>query len=264
MKFNKIMILAVASLLIGSAMTLSATPVVSQGETTVMGSDDDSKSEKKDKKKKEKKKKKDKEVKTPEEVLALIKAIEWKKPEKSGLEIDTYYNDADEFFKLIKDVDNSVSLFKVCKAVSPNGQSIIAPVDIRTGQIRHKNEAFAQVAEASLFATNLALMSTTLAAGAVTHAIQIGQDAIPFVGDPARKAANVNIAKAVKIFPLLKNLIDTQNGMMKRYFKQNENVETTDSVSEALAVGEIDFNELSEYPMSDEDLEKYIKDEEGV
>ena len=54
--------------------------------------------DKKKKNKKEKKKHKDKEVKSPEEILAMIKALEWTKPPLTGTNIDEYYSTADEFF----------------------------------------------------------------------------------------------------------------------------------------------------------------------
>lgn len=265
MRLKKLTVMALVSIMAATALPVAATVMGSSTQTEITStSGDDEGTPKKDKKKdkkKEKKKKKEKEVKTPEEVLEMLKGIKWTKPAKSGLDVDSYYNDADEFFSLIKTVDEKVSLFKVCKVVDPNGNYIIAPVDIKSGAIRHKNEAFAQVTEASLFATDLTLMTTTLAAGAVAHSVQIAQDAIPFVGNAERKAANVQIAKAVKVFPMLKDLIDSQRNMLNRYFKQNANVETTDSVTDALAMGEIDFNDLETMEMSEEELEQYIAEE---
>lgn len=263
MQIKKMTAIALVSVMTATALPVAATVMgnPSRSEVTVSASDDkdSGKDAKKDKKKKDKKKKKEKEVKSPEEILAAIKALEWKKPATSGLEVDAYYKEADEFFAAVKSIDEKVSLFKVCKVELPD-TVLIVPVDIRTGQVRRKNEAFAQVAESALFATDLTLMTTSLAAGAVAHAIQIGQDAIPFVGNAERKAANVQIAKAVKVFPMLKSLIDSQNGMLKRYFKQNANVETTDSVSDAMAVGAVDFSELESLgrDLTPEELEAQI------
>ena len=218
--------------------------------------------DKKKKKEKKKEKKKDKEVKSPEEILAMIKALEWTKPPLTGTKIDEYYTTADEFFKNLKQVDEDVHIFKVCKITSPSGESTIAPVEIRTGEVRHKSEAVHQVTQSVTYGSTVALQSATLATMTIGYADQIAKDAIPFVGDPDRKKANVQIAKSVKAFKLLKNLIDSQRNMMDRYFKANANVETTDSVSEAIAVGDVDFMDVME--MSDEELAAYMEAEENA
>lgn len=224
---------------------------------------DDEGADSKDKKKKKKKeKKKDKEVKSPEEILAMIKALEWTKPPLTGTKIDEYYSTADEFFKNLKQVDEDVHIFKVCKITSPSGESTIAPVELRTGAVRHKSEAVNQVTQSVTYGSTVALQSATLATMTIGYADQIAKDAIPFVGDPDRKKANVQIAKSVKAFKLLKNLIDSQRNMMDRYFKANANVETTDSVSEAIAVGDVDFMDVME--MSDEELAAYMEAEENA
>lgn len=258
-----------ALFLVTCAFSVNAFAVDGNVETAVVIScdeqtDDSSKeSDGKDKRKKKKgKKKKDKEAKSPEEIMAMIMALEWKKPAKSGLDVDKYYDEADQFFKLIKSVDQRVPLFKVYKITSPSGESTIAPVDIKTGEVRHKNEATNQVLESVSFGADLALQSTSLAAGALTYSVQIAQDAIPFVGNAERKTANVQIAKAVKTFPLLKQLIDSQRNMMDRYFKQNANIEANDSVSEAITTGDIDF--LDTIDMSDEELAAYMEAEEAA
>lgn len=224
---------------------------------------DDKGTDSKDKKKKKKKeKKKDKEVKSPEEILAMIKTLEWTKPPLTGTKIDEYYSTADEFFKNLKQVDEDVHIFKVCKITSPSGESTIAPVELRTGAVRHKSEAANQVMQSVSYGSTVALQSATLATMTIGYADQIAKDAIPFVGDPDRKKANVQIAKSVKAFKLLKNLIDSQRNMMDRYFKANANVETTDSVSEAIAVGDVDFMDVME--MSDEELAAYMEAEENA
>ena len=112
------------------------------------------------------------------------------------------------------------------------------------------------------YGSTVALQSATLATMTIGYADQIAKDAIPFVGDPDRKKANVQIAKSVKAFKLLKNLIDSQRNMMDRYFKANANVEITDSVSEAIAVGDVDFMDVME--MSDEELAAYMEAEENA
>lgn len=218
--------------------------------------------DKKKGKKKEKKKKKEKEIKSPEEIIAMIKDFEWTKPPLTGTKIDEYYSTADEFFKNLKQVDEEIRLFKVCKITSPSGESTIAPVDLRTGAVRHKNEAASQVMQAVSFGATLGLQSSALALMTVGCVDQIAKDAIPLVGDPVRKKANVQIAKSVKAFKLLKSLIDSQRNMMDRYFKANANVETTDSVSEAIAVGDVDFMDVME--MSDEELAAYMEAEENA
>ena len=166
------------------------------------------------------------------------------------------------FFFNLKQVDEDVHNFKVCKITSPSGESTIAPVELRTGTVRHKFEAGDQVMQSVSYGSTVALQSAALATMTIGYADQITKDAIPFVGDPERKKANVQIAKSVKAFKLLKNLIDSQRNMMDRYFKANANVETTDSVSEAIAVGDVNFMDVME--MSDEELAAYMEAEENA
>ena len=123
----------------------SGAVAVSSGMEAVQAGDDDS-NDGKEKKKKEKKKKnkKEKTPKTAEEIIALLQGLEWKKPAKSGLEVDKYYDEADEFFKMLKTVADSVTIYKPMKVVTPSGKTEIVPVDA-AGNVRHKNEAFNQV-----------------------------------------------------------------------------------------------------------------------
>ena len=98
----------------------SGAVAVSSGMEAVQAGDDDS-NDGKEKKKKEKKKKnkKEKTPKTAEEIIALLQGLEWKKPAKSGLEVDKYYDEADEFFKMLKTVADSVTIYKPMKVVTP-------------------------------------------------------------------------------------------------------------------------------------------------
>lgn len=238
----------------------SGAVAVSSGMEAVQAGDDDS-SDGKEKKKKEKKKKKKKEKtpKTAEEIIALLQGLEWKKPAKSGLEVDKYYDEADEFFKMLKTVADSVTIYKPMKVVTPSGKTEIVPVDA-AGNVRHKNEAFDQVMESVSYGISLTTRSTLLAAETLVHAVQIGQDAIPLLGNSERKAANVQIAKATKAFPLLKQLMDSQRSMAKRYFRP-ANVEVNDSVDEAIVSDDVDFMETME--MTDEELDAYISAEQA-
>lgn len=206
------------------------------------------KAEKKDKKKKDKKKKKQRSV---EEILADLQALPWDKPEKSGLAIDAWYDEADGFFEMVRGVDDKVALYTIRAVVSESGDTVLAPVD-KHGVIRHRNEAFDQVAQSVSYVAELLLKSTALAAGTVTHAIQIGQDAIPMVGNSARKKANTQIAKATKAIPLLKEIVGTQNNMMKKYKELNYKVSSNDADVEAMAELNIDFNDCLQ--MTDEEL----------
>lgn len=258
MKLRRLTPISAILFLYGVSSPIAAVSVNSNSEISLTSQQDNK--EKKEKKKKEKKKK---EVKSPEEILKRIKDLEWKKPPIYGKnevsqpnEVNKYYDDADKFFNLLKNVDQRVTLYKVCKIVSPSGESVIAPVEISTGAIRHTNEAIAQVMESIGYGTELGLQSTLLGTEAALNSVQIAADAVPFIGDPNRKAANGQITKALKAFPLLKELINSQLKMMNRYFKNNANVETTDSVTDAIATGDVDFMEVLN--MSDEELEEYI------
>ena len=70
----------------------------------------------------------------------------------------------------------------------------------------------------------------------------------------------MQIAKATKAFPLLKQLMDSQSSMAKRYFRP-ANVEVNDSVDEAIVSNDVDFMETME--MTDEELDAYIAAEQA-
>lgn len=220
----------------------------------------ENKKDKKDKKDK-KKKKKDKKQRSLAEVLADLQALEWNKPAKSGLDVDKWYDEADEFFALVKGIEDNVPLFTICKVSSPDGTTIIAPVD-KNGTIRHRNEAFEQVALGVLYGTNVALQATNLGLGTATYAVQIAQDAIPMVGDSARKKANVQIAKAVKAIPLLKEIVTTQNNMMNKYKEMNFNLSSGDI--DVTAMAELNIDPENTLSMTDEDMNAFLADEEAA
>lgn len=218
------------------------------------------KKDKKDKKDKDKKKKKKKDKKAPrkvEEVLADLQALEWDKPAKSGLEIDQWYDEADEFFKLVRGIEDNVPLYSL-KAISVGDSILVLPVD-KTGTVRHRKESFEQVALGVLYGTNLALQATNLALGTVNNSVQIGLDAVPLVGDAKRKKANVQIAKATKAIPLLKEIVTTQNNMMKKYMEMNYNVTGDDAAVEAMKELNVDFDDMETW--TEEDYQAYLAGE---
>lgn len=208
-----------------------------------------------DKKKKDKKKK-DKKHRTVEEVVADLQALEWNKPPKSGLEIDKWYDEADEFFKLVRGIEDNVPLYSLRVVTNESGtKKIVAPVD-KNGVVRHRKESFEQVALGVLYGTNVALQATNLALGLVTYADQIGIDAIPVVGDGVRKKANMQIAKATKAIPLLKEIVTTQNNMMKKYMEMNYDVTGSDADVEGMKELNVDFDNM--ITQSDDELEAYL------
>ena len=246
-------------------IVLVAALMVVPSAVAAMSADDATRTEqtekKKDEKKKDKKKKKkDKKQRSVSEVLADLQALEWDKPAKSGLDVDKWYDEADEFFKLVKGIEENVPLYTICKVTSPDGTTIIAPVD-KNGTIRHRNEAFEQVALGVLYGTNVTLQATNLGLGTAVHALQIGQDAIPLVGDASRKKANVQIAKATKAIPLLKEIVTTQNNMMNKYKELNFNLTSGDM--DVTAMEELNIDPENTLTMTDEEMNAYLEAEAG-
>ena len=196
---------------------------------------------KKDKKKKEKKKKEQKSV---QEVIAELKSIEWVKPAPSGdATYDKMFDSADQFITKMKNVDNEITLYSIGIVVSESGDSILAPIDTQ-GNIKTKKEANAQTLAAVGFAADMTLNSTDLALMVANCAIQIGQDAIPFVGNADRKKANVQIAKATKGFKLLTDLIGTQRKIMEKYMATNSDLKSGDVDVEALQEMNVDVENV--------------------
>lgn len=276
---RKTVLTAIAALLLSTGYTLTASihrVNPSPGISATISADDETeqerkareKAEKELRKKEEKERKarekaekelakKNKEPKTADEIIALLQAIEWKKPAPSGLDVDRYYDKADEFFTLLRTVSDSVTIYRPVKVTTPSGRVEVLPVD-NTGKFRKKGEAFDQALETAGYMVSLTTQSAVLAAETLAHSVQIAQDAIPFVGNKDRKAANVQIAKATKAFPLLKQLMNSQRNMAQRYFRP-KNVEITDSVDEVITTEEIDFMETQD--MTDEELNAYIEAE---
>lgn len=260
---KKVILPLLAALLFAPALN-AASLADDKAEQTEQTEQKDKKDEKKKKKDKKKKEKKDKKQRSVAEVLADLQALEWDKPAKSGLEIDKWYDDADDFFKLVRGIDDNVPLYSICKVTSPDGTTIIAPVD-KNGVIRHRNEAFEQVALGVLYGTNVTLSGANLALGTAVHAIQIGQDAIPFVGNADRKKANVQIAKATKAIPLLKEIVTTQNNMMNKYKEMNFKLSSSDD--EVTAMAELNIDPEKTLELSDEAMNEYLAGEaegEGI
>lgn len=196
---------------------------------------------KKEKKKKEKKKKEQKSV---QEVITELKNIEWVKPARSGdADYDKMFDSADQFITKIKNVDKEITLYSIGIVVSESGDSILAPIDAQ-GNIRAKKEANAQTLAAVSYATDMAFNSTDLALMVANCAFQIGQDAIPLVGNAERKKANVQIAKATKGFKLLNDLIGTQRKIMEKYMATNSDLKSGDVDVEALQEMNVDVENV--------------------
>lgn len=199
---------------------------------------------KKDNKKKGKEKKKKKEQKNVQEVIAELKNIEWKKPAPSGdSSYDKMFESADQFITKIKSIDDEVTLYSIGIVVSESGDSILAPIDAK-GTIRAKKEANAQTLAAVNYAADMTLKSADLALMVAGCAIQIGQDAIPLVGNAERKKANVQIAKATKGFKLLTDLIGTQRKIMEKYMATNSDLKSGDVDVEALQEMNVDVENV--------------------
>ena len=196
---------------------------------------------KKDKKKKEKKKKDQKSV---QEVIIELKNIEWTKPAPSGdSNYDKMFDSADQFITKIKNVDNDITLYSIGIVVSESGDSILAPIDTQ-GNIKTKKEANAQTLAAVQYAADMTLNSADLALMVANCAIQIGQDAIPLVGNADRKKANVQIAKATKGFKLLTDLIGTQRKIMEKYMATNSDLKSGDVDVEVLQEMNVDVENV--------------------
>lgn len=220
---------------------------VSKDEKEQVNAKNDNK--KKEKKKKEKKKKEQKSV---QEVITELKNIEWEKPAPSGdANYDKMFDSADQFINKIKNVDNEVTLYSIGIVVSASGDSILAPIDTQ-GNIRAKKEANAQTLAAVEYAAEMTLNSADLALMVASCAFQIGQDAIPFVGNADRKKANVQIAKATKGFKLLSDLIGTQRKIMEKYMATNSDLKSGDVDVEALQEMNVDIENVIN--LSDDDF----------
>lgn len=220
---------------LGGSLHMYATPV--QNEET-----EQKENKKKEKKKKEKKKKKDQ--KNVQDVITELKNIEWSKPAPSGdSSYDKMFDSADQFITKIKNVDNEVTLYSIGIVVSESGDSILAPIDAN-GNIKAKKEANAQTLAAVNYAADMTLKSADLAIMVTGCAFQIGQDAIPLVGNSDRKKANVQIAKATKGFKLLADLIGTQRKIMEKYMATNSDLKSGDVDVEALQEMNVDVENV--------------------
>lgn len=194
-----------------------------------------------------------------QDILKELHALEWERPERSGLEIDKWYTDADSIFAQIRDIENRISFYTL-QPVASSTDTIIAPVD-KDGNIRHRGETWSQVINGSLYATELSARVAALGTATALHAVQIGQDAIPGIGNKQRKKANTQIAKLVKIFPLIKELTSSQYNLFKRYNELNYIVTGNNDAVQAMEDIGVDFANLNTMP--DDELEAYIQAQQG-
>ena len=209
-----------------------------------------------ERKKKEKKERKDRRRLNPQEIIGDIKAIEWVRPARTGEKIDEMYDDADKFFKMVKSVEDSVPIYTIRLVVSESGDSILAPVDNR-GKIKHRKESWEQVGKSVMYGTDVSLQGTLLATDMITFGPEIL--AISLLGPSDQKAANKQISKGVKAFKLLKELIDSQNNMMKKYMEINYNLSSGNVDVETMNDLNINFDDAM--VMSDEELEAWLEQE---
>ena len=214
------------------------------------------KKEEAERKKKEKKERKDRRRLNPQEIIGDIKAIEWVRPARTGEKIDEMYDDADKFFKMVKSVEDSVPIYTIRLVVSESGDSILAPVDNR-GKIKHRKESWEQVGKSVMYGTDVSLQGTLLATDMITFGPEIL--AISLLGPSDQKAANKQISKGVKAFKLLKELIDSQNNMMKKYMEINYNLSSGNVDVETMNDLNINFDDAM--VMSDEELEAWLEQE---
>lgn len=214
------------------------------------------KKEEAERKKKEKKERKDRRRLNPQEIIGDIKAIEWVRPARTGEKIDEMYDDADKFFKMVKSVEDSVPIYTIRLVVSESGDSILAPVDNR-GKIKHRKESWEQVGKSVMYGTDVSLQGTLLATDMITFGPEIL--AISLLGPSDQKVANKQISKGVKAFKLLKELIDSQNNMMKKYMEINYNLSSGNVDVETMNDLNINFDDAM--VMSDEELEAWLEQE---
>lgn len=219
------------------------------------------KADKKGKKDKKKKEKKKKERRNPQEIIDDLKSIEWEKPAPSGdAAYDDMFKTADEFITMLRNVDDYVTIYSIRIITNESGVSRLGAYD-NNGNFRSKKEANAQTLAAVEYGTSVGLTSATLAVQVAANAINIGQDAIPFVGDPKRKKANMQIAKATKGFKLLQELIGTQRKIMEKYLETNSDLSSGDVDVEALAEMNVDVNDIIN--VSDDEFNALWEQENG-
>jgi hypothetical protein len=172
--------------------------------------------------------KKSKEDKKQMTLLERIESIKWDSPSRLDgskyAKLNQMYNYADSFYAMIQAMPDSVPLYEIRKVYnSSKGDTILAPVNIRTNELAPSKRAAEQSLNGLTYVLNITLWTEKMAASLIANAEQVAIDATP-LGSKERKTANKQIAGFCKIFPTICTAIRQQSRLMTEYKKQNESL----------------------------------------
>jgi hypothetical protein len=209
--------------------------------------------------------KKSKENKKQMTLLERIESIKWDSPTRQEgsnyASLNLMYNYADSFYTMIQAMPDSVPLYEIRKVYnSTTGDTILAPVNIRTNELAPSKRAAAQSLDGLNYVLNITLWTEKLAASLIENSVQIAVDATP-LGNKERKNANKQIAGFCKIYPTICSAIKQQSRLMTEYKKQNESL-SQDAGPVTSMPGE-DLTSDVVMNMSDEEISAWLEEEQA-
>ncbi len=209
--------------------------------------------------------KKSKEEKKQMTLLEKIESIKWDSPSRvddSKYEkLNLMYNYADSFYAMIQAMPDSVPLYEIRKVYnSTKGDTILAPVNIRTNELAPSKRAAEQSLNGLNYVLEITLWTEKLAFSLTENADQIIIDATP-LGNKERKNANKQIAGFCKIYPTICSAIRQQSRLMSEYKKKNESL-SQDAGPVTSMAGE-DLTSDVVMTMSDDEIAAWLEEEQA-
>lgn len=167
------------------------------------------------------------------QLVGMLEAIEFKKPSAtSDKALNTMYDNAQEFHKLVTGIRERVPIYEIRMIINEEtGDTLLAPVD-EAGNLRTSWEGVDQTVQATGYVTELVTQAALLATDLVVNSVQIGIDAAAqktpkFLGGPSpdsteRFEANKQIAKFSKAPHLIQMALKNQSRLMTHYRRMRE------------------------------------------
>lgn len=196
-------------------------------------------------------------------ITEMIDSIKWDSPtretDSSYTNLNSMYDCADSFYTFIQSMPDSIPLYEIRRIYNAKkGDTILAPVNIRTGEMRTSLDATNQSLAGVTYALESMTWTLKLTGWMAANAVQIAVDATP-LGSKERRKANKQITHFLRIFPIITKTLKEQSHLMKAYKAQNESLSADDGPVTSLPG--VDLTSDVVMDMSDEEIAAWFEAE---